>query len=75
MEVTKENAKGIYIQTIKSSWTYGLLTEEERQRVMTALWEAKVFGTIRQREEILHSVYYGFLLALDYKPTGWREEA
>lgn len=69
----KEIALTDFIEMTKKSWTYNRLTEKERANCLEALRESKLKGTFRQRWDILQSVYHGFLIALDYKPIGWRE--
>ena len=69
----KENAFSEFWEMIQKSWTYARLTADERTRVHEALTDAKLLGTFRQRFEQLYNVYGAFLLALDYKPIGWRE--
>jgi hypothetical protein len=69
----KENAYFDFVEMIKKSWTYGRLTDQERERLFEALSRAHIFGTWVQRWEILNDVYFAFLTALGYKPIGWRE--
>lgn len=69
----KEKALQEFIYMTLHSWTYDRMTEREKEKCLEALKRAKLRGSFFQRWEILHSVYYGFLLALDYKPIGWRE--
>ena len=67
-------AKKDFITIIRQSWTYARLTENERTRFFQALREFPLYGTYKQRYEQLNRLYMGFLLALDYKPVGWRED-
>ena len=78
-EQIKENALGNFYENIKKSWTYERLTKEERERLKITLFSPTITnslrGTYNQRYQILNSVYHGFLMALDYQPIGWRENA
>lgn len=69
----KEKAKDDWYDMIKLSWTYARLTEDERNRLANTIKFVKLFGSYDQRWEILQSVYFAFLNALDYKSVGWRE--
>lgn len=75
MDKNKDNALNDFINMIVKSWTYDRLTEKERERCMEALRETTLKGNWNCRCEILHSVYNAFLLALDCKSIGWREDA
>lgn len=64
-----------YFQTvIKKSWTWTRLTEEERQRFIDMDVFDKIKGNDKQRIEWLNTLYQAFLVALGYKPDGWRED-
>lgn len=74
--LNKTEAAKDYIEAIKRSWTYARLTDEERARLFKAIQnccDTCLKGSYQQRREQLQSIYYAFLLALDYKPIGWRE--
>ena len=74
----KENALDNFYENIKKSWTYKRLTKEERERLEITLFSPVVVnnlkGTYGQRYRMLLAIYHSFLMALDYKPIGWREE-
>jgi hypothetical protein len=68
------NAVENYFQNvIKKSWTWGKLTEEERQRFIDMDVFNKVKGDDKTRIEWFNTIYTSFLTALGYKPFGWRE--
>lgn len=78
MKYKKEEAKTKFIEMVKTSWSYDKLTEEEKNRLLDLLnskrTEYCLKGTYLQRWQILQSIYYSFLIALDYKPINWREK-
>ena len=58
---------------IKTSWTWGRLTEEERKNFINMDVFGKIKGNDKMRVEWLNTIYHSFLSALGYKPIGWRE--
>lgn len=63
-----------YIQNvIKKSWTWDRLTEEERERFINLDELKRIKGNDMTRIEWLNCIYGAFLVALEYKPIGWRE--
>lgn len=74
----KETAIEKYYHNVTVSWTYARLTEQEKAKFKELIFsprvKAGVKGTLSQRWNILDAIYYSFLMALDYKPIGWREE-
>lgn len=69
------NAVENYFQNvIKKSWTWQKLTQEEQQRFIDMDVFDKIKGTDKQRVEWLNTIYHSFLVGLDYKAIGWREE-
>lgn len=69
------NAVENYFQNvIKKSWTWQKLTEEEQQRFIGMNVFDKIKGTDKQRIEWFNTIYHSFLVGLDYKAIGWREE-
>lgn len=74
-ERTKENAINNYITMTLASWTFDRMTDEEKKRCIESLKYAKVAGAYNTRWEILHSIYYAFLLGLGYTGGNWREPA
>lgn len=67
-----------YIEMIKNSWTYERLTSEERKRLIDLFNHVSVLNSLKYTKDhkwdVLHDVYYSFLIALEYTPIGWREE-
>ena len=78
MNREKEKALENFIEMIEKSWTYARLTKEERERLGQVFHSTQtresLNGTYLQRWEILQAIYSAFIMALDYKPIGWREE-
>ena len=75
----KENVLNDFILMIENSWTYARLTEEEKERLKTVLFddirvEEALKGTCKQRRAILHAIYSTFLTAIGYNGFSWREE-
>ena len=69
------NAVENYFQNvIKKSWTWQKLTQEEQQRFIDMDVFDKIKGNDKQRIEWFNTIYTAFLIALDYKPIGWRED-
>ena len=69
------SAVEVYFQTvIKKSWTWEKLTQDEQQRFINMDVFDEIKGTDKTRIEWLNTIYEAFLIALDYKPTGWREQ-
>lgn len=83
--MTKEQEKAALLAEFRTmignSWTFERLTEKEKERIMIVLSEKDfrtmraLKGTKQQRWNILNAIYSSFLIALDYKPIGWREDA
>ena len=75
--MNRENAVHAFKETIKTSWTYERLTEEEIKRLEHCIdWAEQqnaIKGTYQQRFETLDAIYYTFLVALGYKNYKWRE--
>ena len=69
----KEKVRSEFIAMIKESWTYERLTAKEKENYIKALEKVNIFGRRNQIWEVLQGVSHGFLAALDYAPTGWRE--
>ncbi|MGN1326910.1 MAG: hypothetical protein ACI4VQ_02335 [Clostridia bacterium] len=74
----KEKVKEKFWEMIKNSWTYSKLTKNEKTKFETILFSEQtencMKGTYTQKWRILQAIYHSFLIALDYKPIGWREE-
>ena len=68
-----------YREMIKNAWTFQRLTKKEQDRIMYILSDNHVQtiealkGTRQHCWNILQAIYSSYLLALDYKPIGWRE--
>lgn len=73
----KEQAFGEFLDMIRNSWTYQLLTVEELEQLDRAFKGGPVRnalkGSWRQRWEILQAVYHAFLEGCGYDGPGWRE--
>ena len=74
MKQNKNHARRDFIEIVLRSWTWAKLDAGERNACLCALQSAIISGTYWQRRDTLRSVYYGFLLALGYKATGWRDD-
>lgn len=82
--MTKEQEKAMLLAEFRTmignSWTFERLTEKEKERIMNVLsvrnyqTMTALKGTKQQRWDILNAIYSSFLIALDYKPIGWREK-
>ena len=74
----KENVLSDYLDMIFKSWTYERLTDEEKTRYIDMVNSSRtkdiLKGDYRTRWNILDGLYSAYLMALDYKPIGWREE-
>ena len=60
-------------EVIKKSWTWARLTEEEQKRFINMNVFDRIKGTDKTRVEWLNTIYTAYLIALEYKPFGWRE--
>ena len=73
----KEMAQSDFWEMIKTSWTYNKLTEHEKEQLKNVIFSQRaencLKGSYSQRWEILQAIYFGFLMALNYEPIGWRE--
>lgn len=64
-----------YFQNIiKNSWTWAKLTEEERQRFIDMNVFDRIKGNDITRIEWFNTIYHSFLVGLNYKTIGWRED-
>lgn len=77
MERKKENALPLFWDMTLHSWTYGRMTEKERQRLQETFINAnengQIFGSYRQRWTICKGIYNAFLAGLGYDGFMWRE--
>ena len=77
---TKENALVVFLSMICQSWTFGRMTEKEKENCVNTFLRADWYGTIKggfnARWEIMQNMYDAFLNALDYMddPGDWRGE-
>ena len=77
MNIEKEQVFDKFKEMIYQSWTYNLLTDKEKENLENAFnWSKdKLKGTSKQRWEMLHTIYYAFLCALDYNDyIEWERE-
>lgn len=74
----KENAINNFYEMIRHSWTYGKLTDEEKQQFDKTLksvqMQEALKGTYQQRWKILQAIYMAFLNGCGYNDFNWREE-
>jgi len=71
----KENAIWDFVEMIRKSWTYNVLTWYEKDRVEDILFSVKLSGSWKQRWCVLQSVYSAFLEGLGYRynPISFRD--
>lgn len=69
----KENALNDFIEMTKKSWTFGRLTEKEKNAFLSMDFQIFLFGSYKQRFYILHGVYSAFLDGCGYSGPNWRE--
>lgn len=73
----KETAHRDFGHMVMQSWTYAKMTEEEKDRALSAILFAKnqglLFGNYNQRWQQLNAIYNAFLLGLGYEGGNWRE--
>ena len=70
--MTKENAVDKMIEMFRASWTWGRMTDDERERFLTLDFSG-VKGTAKQRAEMMNALYRAFLAGLGYDGWQWRE--
>lgn len=72
----KENIVNNYNRMTVESWTYGRMTQEEKDKWNKLLETNRILetlkGTYNQRWEILNSIYYAYLLGIGYDSPNWR---
>ncbi len=63
---------------VEDSWTYARFTDDEKQKWNDVLEHIMLDRALKYTDnhkwDVLNAVYYSFLIALDYKPIGWRED-
>lgn len=70
----KEQAFSDWFSMIQNSWTWKRLTQGERDKFEQLLdYHLHLRGTYQQRRELLHDVYFAFLVGVGYSSVGWRE--
>lgn len=57
---------------IKKSWTWARLTEEQQRFINMVIFD-KIKGNDKTRQEWMQTIYHSYLVALEYKWSGWRE--
>ena len=73
----KEDSKQDFLNVIFNSWTWEKLTKQEKERFIETIsndGRLAIGGTYQQRFNAYNSMYYAYLMALDYKPIGWRDD-
>ena len=77
MNKNKENAQADWTDMIVKSWTWGKLTNDERNKFGDELNKETtkkiISGTYRQRWEILNALYSMFLEGCGYNGGAWRD--
>ena len=63
-----------FMPTIKHSWTWERLAEEEKEKFINCVNFERIKGTKAQRFEIFIMIYSAFLNGLGYEAIGWREK-
>lgn len=77
MNKTKENALTDYIEMVRRSWTYGKMTDDEKNRCINVLTDVRALniqGTYNQRWNALQAVYNAYLVGIGYNSFNWRED-
>lgn len=73
----KEAAHRDFGHVVMQSWTYARMTEEEKDRALSAILFAKnqglLFGNYYQRWHQLDAIYNAFLLGIGCDGAKWRE--
>lgn len=74
--MNKEQALTDWLTMIRKSWTYGVMTENERERVEEAIdWfkrQGMLKGTYKERWQLLNGVYHVFIEGIGDINSGWR---
>ena len=77
MSRDKSMAYSDHAASVKNSWTYARMTDDERERYMTVLFfvnkQNMVRGTYEQRVHYLNGVYNAFLAGIGYSGPDWRD--
>lgn len=67
-----------YVEMTRKSWTWGRMTDEERENCLYAFqWadEHSMIGSYKQRWNTCHAIYTAFLAGLGYtRGANWRED-
>ena len=78
MNKPKETAVNDFLELIRKSWSYGRMTEKERESMeevfTSSLFEKAIAGTRKQRFAICHAVYFSYLEGIGYTGAGWRDD-
>lgn len=79
MNKPNENAVNDFLGMIRKSWSYGRMTDKERESIeevfTNSIFEKAIAGTYKQRFSICHAVYYSYLEGIGYTGAGWRDNA
>lgn len=71
-ETMREEARHDFYKSIKQSWTYARLTEDEQFEVMQCIGSCKLYGSNKDHVfETLNQIYRAFLAGTGYSCNGW----
>ena len=77
LEKTKENAIILFNDMIKNSWTYGKMTQEEKEKWHEILGHVEstkdLQGGFYTRWKTLNLIYHAYLQGIGYTDFNWRE--
>ena len=62
-----------FYDSLKKSWTWKRLTEEEKKKFNNMNVLNRLKGTNNQRIDSLNLIYHAFLLGLGYDSPNWRD--
>ena len=69
-----------FVKSMKESWTYGRMTDEEKAEVEAVLRdeytlaETAIVGSFKQRWRVCNAIYHAYLMGLGYRNNpNWRE--
>ena len=65
-----------YCEAIQKSWTFGKMTESEREKCLETLCWANTQGLIKGSHKtrwcVMDAIYHAFLMGLGYTDFNWR---
>ena len=74
----KENAIILFNEMIENSWTYGKMTQEEKEKWHDILKHVEITkdlqGNYLQRWKSLNLIYHSYLIGIGYTDFNWREQ-